>query len=188
MFFEVQHKRLCGLHALNNGIGGHTFDTEGMDRAIEAVLEESKVFAVHADITTEDRPSNQCDPSGDYSDQAIAMALKQSGRWVLDQTPLHAQPRGIDRIFDSDVKCGLVHVPGHWFAVKVVDDTLWSLDSLAAGPVVIGKKGKEVSTRWLKGHKSVFVIRRTSGFGEGELATGSGDRQQEGGDPQLQPL
>ena len=169
-YFEEQRQRLCGLHALNHAVGFRAFAEADMEAAVEIILDEASAAAHAAGVASEERRGNHVHPGGDYSEQVLAGALLARGGWVFDQVPLKHHARGYETIWDVGVVGALVHIPGHWLALRSEEEDLWLVDSLQARPSYVGRKGSATVAAMLASYSSIFLVRA-----EGVVATAAAD-------------
>ena len=158
-YFEHQRASLCGLHALNHAVGYPCFTEEDMEAAVDNVLSEALAAALAVGGACTERRENHVLPGGNYSEQVLAQALVAQGRWLFDQWPLAQQPEGHDALWSADVIGALVHVPGHWFALRRESDAVWLLDSCNEQPVHLGGRGAANVEAILRAHARIFLLR-----------------------------
>ena len=153
---------MCGMCALNNATGGQHFLPDDMLQAVQDVLAEYKKVAQRHSVESEGKESDHLSPSGDFSEEALASALRRDGRWEFDMLCLSTSGTGVWAIAGDDVVGALVHKASHWTAVRVVENNLWLLDSLKEAPTEIGALGSKSSAAWFAEHPLVFCLRRKS--------------------------
>ncbi len=168
-YFQHQTAAMCGLHALNHVAGSPVFTIMDLHAAVDAVVAEAQAAALTHNATCEDSWENHMNARGDFSEQALAEALNKHGAWFFDQIPLAWQVRGLETLWDADVLGALVHVPGHWVALRRYDDKIWLLDSLCQGPACLGARGALPLQEVLRAHDRIYLIRVRAG--EEESAT-----------------
>ena len=128
-YFEKQRAARCGLHALNNCLGGCHFTEADFEHALEDYLNASM---------REGLPENRADhakPSGWYSIELICHALnttclRKHGKilYVLDLKVLCKHPELVHRSVGAIVNID----DAHWVAIKTFGGEIWLLDSLKA--------------------------------------------------------
>ncbi len=129
-YFEQQRGLMCAVHALNHSVGHPAFCAEDMDAAVEHIVCEALAFATAVNQTSEETTERHVSAGGNYSEQAMAEALNLHGRWQFDQTPLKQQEEGLEALWQEGVVGAVVHLPGHWAALRREDDVIWWMDSL----------------------------------------------------------
>ena len=133
-YFEHQRAAHCGLHALNNAIGGSLLTTENMRQVWVAYRDEARREGLF------ERQRDHWAPNGWYSEAVLAYAL----RWKIAQETLGAyaqlqfdvddplQPTAASacRIYHPDVLGVVVNVDQmHWVTFKLEQQQIWLLDS-----------------------------------------------------------
>lgn len=96
---------------------------------------------------------------GWYSEEAMAKALVIDGRWEFVQACLHRSRGGLEPLWASGVAGAVIHAPGHWMALRIVDNTLYLLDSLAEAPQRLGTPGDARLGCVLRKYPSVYLVR-----------------------------
>ena len=131
-YFERQVQARCGLHALNNAIGGPMFNVDDMTSARKAYLAE-----LHREGITERREDHE-KPNGWYSAEIMAFVIEAKftdhrldhcDRIHFDATnPIQIETAS--RIYDPQV-CGIIvnKDEAHWVTFRLVDNHIWLLDS-----------------------------------------------------------
>ena len=142
-YFERQEGAMCGLHALNNGLGGHTgrriFTLEHVTDAVVTMQKEFGRDGVEWDIREHVRPG------GDYSYALLAwmcqrLQVQSSGRefYKLGEIITLESPQSQNALRLQEAVGGIVHEPqegnpeqGHWTAFTRGRGKQWfALDSL----------------------------------------------------------
>ena len=125
-YFETQHSALCGLHALNNGIGSRYLDESQMEQAVKEYID-------HA--AREQLLENAADHHtafGDYSEAVLTFALQwHRNEYSLNvNSPVPPTEPECLQIFAPNVAAVIVNKNNyHWVALKVVLGEIWLLDS-----------------------------------------------------------
>ena len=158
MYFEKQVSGLCAVHALNNAIGECVFDEEDLQTAVVELGEEMAAAAAAVGGACFFSPSDHMSPGGYFSDEVMAIALQRGKRWAINQTPLCQKPEGMAYLLKAGVVGAVVHVPGHWFALRHSNRRVWRLDSLANGPVCVGSIGGTAVATFEATYTSVFAV------------------------------
>ena len=135
--FERQQAAMCGLHPLNHTVGCSMFTPSDLDAAVRRIVDNSQACALQVGAESEETATNHSGPGGWYSEQVLADALRVRGEHVLDQVPLGAQAGGVGVVGQDDVVGALVHLPGHWAALRRAGSQLWFIDSFAEGPILL---------------------------------------------------
>ena len=109
-FFEKQIAARCGMHALNNLLGGTPYiEEEELSPACDTVLEESRYpDDQHGHYSIELR-SNHEDASGWYSSEVLAKALARTFQYELVVHPLQDNP---GELFAEQMIGALCHQDG----------------------------------------------------------------------------
>mmetsp|Transcript_58264 Transcript_58264/g.121011 ORF Transcript_58264/g.121011 Transcript_58264/m.121011 type:complete len:431 (-) Transcript_58264:181-1473(-) len=120
-FFQQQEGRHCGMHALNNILGGNVVTPTDMMEGAEAYLSEQG----HG---TGDTLQDLVAPDGNYSSEALAYVLRDKGYSLDLSEPAAAN---LER-----AKGFLQHRPRahHWIAYRYCAGAIWRLDSLKERP------------------------------------------------------
>ena len=160
MYFEQQVGAMCGMCAFNNATGGQHFLTDDMHQAVQDVLAEYKKVAQHHSVEYEAKEPDHWSPGGDFSEEALACALRRDGRWEFDS--LSTSGRGLWAVASDDVVGAVVHKASQWSAARVVENSLWLLDSLKEAPTEVEALGSKSSAAWFGEHPLVFCLRRKS--------------------------
>ncbi|MCP4243202.1 MAG: hypothetical protein GY772_21820, partial [bacterium] len=158
-YFEPQEAAMCGMHALNHAVGSPAFTAWHLDAAVSRVVDEALAAALEVGAECEETVSNHTAPGGWYSEQVMADALNFQGEYFLDQVPLRAHAAGIAAIWEDDVVGALVHLAGHWVALRRAGSQLWLMDSLAQGPILLATAGDASTEAALQWYASVFLVR-----------------------------
>ena len=140
-YFEKQtpFKALCGLHALNNAIGGGFFSQEDMSRACTDFLREATREGLY-----ENREDHEYTNTGWYSEALMAYVVNwkiaqnalgnfEGGQMLFDlNNPVRAESHAsLRRIYDLNVHGIIVNqTQTHWTAIRYVNHNIWLLDSL----------------------------------------------------------
>ena len=130
-YFERQEAAMCSMHALSHAVGLPAFIASHLGAAAARVVGEALAAALEVGKESEERISNHTWPGGWYSEQVMFDARHFQADYVLDQVPLQAQPAGAGAIRQGDAVGTLVHLPGHWVAIRRVGSQLWLIDSCA---------------------------------------------------------
>jgi hypothetical protein len=159
-YFERQHLARCGLHALNNAVGGSFFTPQDMTAACTAFLEEAR----HEGLP--ERRSDHESSTGWYSVEVLAYVV----RWKIAQEAMGAHTHmsldvnqtvafteaSLREIYDDDVLGVIVNKNNtHWVSFKCVSGVLWLLDSQQAPePYTFSEY-----TRFLAEYPNAFSLR-----------------------------
>ena len=123
---EQQEEQRCGRHALNNALAGEAdvlFTDDSLKDACDNVVAESLIpdreGGVPSDPTCHE---DHMAPSGDYSEQVLAEALRQTMRYSLTLQPLWNDPF----IMDDGHTVGAIMNQNnrHWVALKKVAEMI----------------------------------------------------------------
>ena len=127
-YFERQEpgKARCGMHALNNAMGGAVHSTSDMARACNEYLRASR---------QEGNPEFRCNhenAAGWYSSEVMAQAvtttaMRRAGRveHVLLVEPLQHRPEALVTAVGAVVNVN----NAHWVALRYIGGHVWLLDS-----------------------------------------------------------
>ena len=119
-YFELQMEAHCGMHALNNLIGGPQFTQTDLQEATEQVLAE-----------TADSISAHVAPGGWYSHSVLARVLQNTipPKWSLRLNAL-SQSELLDFCSSPIMAGALLNEDNqHWVAIVRHADCLWHVDS-----------------------------------------------------------
>ena len=130
-FFERQVDARCGLHALNNALGGMYLNIADMQNALEDYLVSSQREGLN------EQRSAHFKPSGWYSSEVMCHALNtasmhKKGRieHVLELKALYLHPHLIHICIGA-----IVNIDNkHWCALRSIGGQIWRLDSLNKHP------------------------------------------------------
>ena len=130
-FFERQKLDLCGMHALNNGLGFQFCKEHDMAFALEDYLISAKHDGLH------EIRSMHAISSGWYSSEVMSHAINtasmsKSGtvRYVMELKPLLADPNVIHTAVGAIVNKDNTH----WVAIRSIGGKIWYYDSKAKQP------------------------------------------------------
>jgi hypothetical protein len=152
----------CGLHALNNAIGGPFFNKEDMVAASFAYLQEARAEGLP------ERRGDHVGPRGWYSEAVLAftprwkVAQHTMGRYTqmaLDlDNPIQPNEVSAHRIRDENAHGVIVNKDQtHWVTFKATGEQLWLLDSeLEPAPYTF-----EEYLRFLKRYRHAFLLYET---------------------------
>ena len=162
-YLEAQRELMCGVHALNHAVGFPQVCSQDLDEAVDVAVAEAHACAAEVGEKCEEAGWMHIEKGRYYSEQAMAGALNKHGVWKLDQTPLKLQEHGVATLWQSDVVGAIVHLPGHWVALRREGDAVWWLDSLRPGPDFLGTNVvSQCLQARLRNIDSIFVIREKS--------------------------
>ena len=128
------------------------------DAAVRRIVDEALACALQAGAESEETATNHSGPGGWYSGQGLADALRVRGEHVLDQVPFGAQAGGVGAVWQDDVVGALVHLPGHWAALRRAGSQLWFIDSLG-GPILLAAADDPSTRAALRAYPAVFLVR-----------------------------
>ena len=146
----------CGLHALNNALGGEVvFTPECMSLACDVVVDESLVPDDNGMLSDPQERHQHEHANGWYSSAVLSMALRRTLHFELG---LGLQLRHNMNILRADHVVGaVVNVRNqHWLALKRVGGAIWLLDSLSL-PAVLSDHEFEDLVRL---HPHAYAIHR----------------------------
>lgn len=119
-YFERQTLARCGMHALNNLVGGPQFVPDDLVSACRSIILETGEFA-----------SDHATAMGWYSHSVLSRVLQETvpPRWRLRFSPL--LPNEVDDFYSDTLMYGALvnHHGEHWVAVVKHMDLLWNVDS-----------------------------------------------------------
>ena len=120
-YFEHQADAHCGMHALNNLLGGPQFIPADLTVAAAQVMAE-----------TNDPMPNHVAPGGWYSHSVLGRVLQNTvpPRWTLRFSPL--LPYELPSFTNDPASLGALQNQGnlHWVAIVKHADSMWLVDSL----------------------------------------------------------
>jgi hypothetical protein len=134
VYFETQLENHCGLHALNNVFGERLCSRGDLEETLRLMEFEAQFPDAEFIEAAPFDASLHMDSSGNYSEELLARFLATRTSWVLEFAPLT-----IDTVhaLQSDVYyAALIHLPGHWTALRWSDGAWTYFDSLRRGPQI----------------------------------------------------
>ncbi|KNC49168.1 uncharacterized protein AMSG_11855 [Thecamonas trahens ATCC 50062] len=131
IYWERQQMAQCGIHCVNNLLQVALFEEEDFAKiALWLDAKELEIMGFAARRT----PSQNVDSKGNYSVQVIVEALRRARMKALYLGELDAAEAAANPVGETGFVC---HRPGHWFALRKIDDAWFNLDSLLRGPHMI---------------------------------------------------
>eukprot|EP00971_Amphidinium_carterae_P139392 2762259-Amphidinium_carterae.1 len=116
-YFERQSSALCGMHCLNNILGGQVFSQASIEAGARRFMKENWQLQDTLDMHVDER-------MGFYSAEALSMTLAMFG-WDSLRPALSSAD-----FFLPGCVGAMQHRPGHWVGLKVTSDGIVLLDSL----------------------------------------------------------
>ena len=139
IYFESQSGALCGLHALNNAVGGGVFTSIHFDQAAADLV---TYFATSLGVV--EPAKDHLSPSGDYSIALMHFVCRGKSfktdrhglaSVMLDQSPVKPVIEEVQSLLHPDVVAFIVNIGNHWIAIKNINGRIWLMDSRQAGPI-----------------------------------------------------
>ena len=160
LHFERQVQGFCALHALNHAVGSAAFVVQDMELAVQDIVDEAAACAAAQGVDCEECASNHKGTGGGYySEQVMARVLENSGDLRFDQTPLRLQAGFEQNLWDTAVCGAVIHIPGHWMALRCAEEELWLIDSRGLGPRSLGRRGDPEVGEVLSKYANIFLLR-----------------------------
>jgi len=151
---------MCAVHALNAALGGPHFKRRDLLVAVGIVVSEQLACALEAREVCSDSWQNHMSEAGWFSEEAIACALRQDGRWEFDQTRLSLKRDSDDALWSGEIAGALVNVHQHWLALRVHSGDLWEIDSLRPTPRRLGDASSAAAKAVFKRYSHIFPLRK----------------------------
>ena len=76
--------------------------------------------------------------------------------------PVAVQTKGVDCLWEQSVCGALVCTTNHWFAIRIIGEVVWVLDSLHCGPRRLGIRDDAALAQFFDEYKFVFLVYASS--------------------------
>jgi ataxin-3 len=165
IYHERQRALLCGQHALNNLAQNNVFSAgELADIAHDLDKLEMDVWAQNNEGGVNSKEfqqrliegSSNVDAQGNFSIEVLKEAMHR--RYGIRLPHLSAQDLLSGRDI-TDMQGFLCHKSDHWFAIRLIGDRFWNLNSMLEIPVVVShfKLATEMS-KWKDEGYTIFCV------------------------------
>ena len=75
---------------------------------------------------------------------------------------MEVQTKGVDCLWEQGVRGALVCTTNHWFAIRIIGEVVWVLDSLHCGPRRLGTRGDEAIAQFFDKYEFAFLVHESS--------------------------
>ena len=138
------------------------------------------------DRVPKDTINNHVISNRNYSDQLLVECLQRDGRFIMSSfcfflcfsfslltlpqscggVPVAVQTKG-DCLWEQSVCGALVCTTTHWFAIRIIGEVVWVLDSLHCSPRLLGIRGDAAIAQFFDENKFAFPVCASS-IGHGQ--------------------
>jgi hypothetical protein len=133
-FWEGQQANRCGMHAINNVLESRVCKTTDLDATLSLMEFEAQFPDAEYVEAAPFNASEHMDETGNYSEQLLGKFLETRTSFRLEFTAL--TPATMHLLQTDVFHAALVHLPGHWTALRWTEGAWRYLDSLRAGPEI----------------------------------------------------
>jgi hypothetical protein len=133
-FWERQQANRCGMHAINNVLGSRVCESTDLEATLSLMAFEAQFpDAENVEAAPFDAAMHM-DDTGNYSEELLAKFLETRTAFRLEFAAL--TPATMHLLQTDVFHAALVHLPGHWTALRWTEGAWRYLDSLRAGPEI----------------------------------------------------
>ena len=128
-YFERQDRALCGMHALNNALGGAVFTETDMKEAVQILLEEGG--EERGEVAQDHMAAD-----GYYSSEVLAQVIQSKALAAFNRIRWEMVLQPVTTKHELEAAVGLVQNRdnAHWVAYRFFNNSIFRIDSTTRSP------------------------------------------------------